>query len=109
MAKKHTNLTRVESITGRDNYIMCKALAYAIVTIDRLPERWQEQSDQSDMKALLEALTTAPDMYLIRARSHIECRGLKVTMDGQLDVADRPDPEIVKFPDPTPGNDKPTD
>jgi hypothetical protein len=48
-----TKETEQKSITGRDGYIMCKALAYAIETIERLPTRWQEWSDKEDMKALL--------------------------------------------------------
>jgi hypothetical protein len=42
-----------KNITGRDGYIMLKALAYAIETIDRLPEPWQEASDCEDMNRLL--------------------------------------------------------
>ena len=33
---------RQPSITGRDNYIILKALAYAIKTIQSLPENRQE-------------------------------------------------------------------
>jgi hypothetical protein len=42
-------------VTGRDAYILAKALAYAIQTIEALPERWQEWSDCRDMQAILEA------------------------------------------------------
>jgi hypothetical protein len=41
------------SITGRDNYIVEKALAYAIVMIDNLPEGKQELSDRMGMMKLL--------------------------------------------------------
>jgi hypothetical protein len=41
-------------ITGRDGYIICKALAYAIETIERLPQRWQELGDLEDMKLILD-------------------------------------------------------
>ena len=44
-------------ITGRDHLIMCKALAYAAVTIERLPAMWRENNDCDDMKELLLALT----------------------------------------------------
>jgi hypothetical protein len=44
-----------DSITGRDFYITAKAFAYAIETIESLPERWQEYSDCLDMKAIFEA------------------------------------------------------
>jgi hypothetical protein len=40
-------------ITGRDGYIIAKALAYAIEAIGRLPEEAQEASDREDMIALL--------------------------------------------------------
>ena len=43
-------------ITGRDSYIIVKALAYAIEAIDRLPFDAQERSDREDMIALLERL-----------------------------------------------------
>jgi len=47
------------SITGRDRYIMAKALAYAIETIEALPERWQEESDCQDMKMIFEVMFDA--------------------------------------------------
>jgi hypothetical protein len=40
-------------ITGRDSYIIGVALAYAIESIDRLPEEWQRESDRDDMEKLL--------------------------------------------------------
>jgi hypothetical protein len=43
-------------VTGRDSYIIVKALAYAIATIEGLPECRQEVSDCEDMAALLKAL-----------------------------------------------------
>jgi hypothetical protein len=59
LSKKSTRVTNrgfVEpnSITGRDAYIVAKALVYAVETIEALPERWQEWSDCQDMKAILE-------------------------------------------------------
>jgi hypothetical protein len=41
------------SVTGRDAYIMAKALSAAILEIDRLPEAQRPYSDQMAMKALL--------------------------------------------------------
>jgi hypothetical protein len=43
-------------ITGRDNYIIGSALAYAIECINRLPDEWQEKSDKDDMEKLLIAI-----------------------------------------------------
>lgn len=89
------------NITGRDTYIICKALAYAILTIERLPTQWQEWSDCQDMKAILEATISDPDMvqmFMVEARGHVERRGVKV-VDGQLAVGDREDNTVVKFPE----------
>jgi hypothetical protein len=38
---------------------MAKALAYAIETIEALPERWQEESDCQDMKMIFEVMFDA--------------------------------------------------
>jgi hypothetical protein len=46
-------MSKRNEVTGRDNYIIFKALAYAIATIQSLPERYQEWSDMCDMCALL--------------------------------------------------------
>ena len=46
-------MTRKLSLTGRDGYIVAKALAYAIAFIDSLPEAKREVSDRDDMVALL--------------------------------------------------------
>jgi hypothetical protein len=40
-------------MTVRETYVMAKALAYAIKTIEALPRRWQEYSDKEDMKLIL--------------------------------------------------------
>lgn len=50
-------------ITGRDGYIIEKALAYAINTIDGLPFRQQEGSDRDDMMAILETLLPHPTQF----------------------------------------------
>jgi hypothetical protein len=65
----------VGGITGRDNYIVMNALAYAIEAIGRLPKRWQEGSDQDDMIALLNAMSNQADFYRIGARGHLLQRG----------------------------------
>ncbi len=90
-----------QNITGRDGYIVCKALAYAIVTIERLPDMWQELSDRDDMKKLLDHFSTSERMthyYMTGARSHVERRGVKIGADGQMEVGDRPDTPVVEFP-----------
>lgn len=40
--------------TGRDLYLVKKALAIAVLTIEREPGPFQSASDQSDMKTLLD-------------------------------------------------------
>lgn len=47
-------------VTGRDGYILAKALAYAINTIDGLPICQQEGSDRDDMMAILLTLVPSP-------------------------------------------------
>jgi hypothetical protein len=39
--------------TGRDRLIVCRALAFAIVTIEKLPKERRPTSDLQDMKNLL--------------------------------------------------------
>jgi hypothetical protein len=46
------------SVTGRDDYIMLQALAYAITAIEQRPERFQEWSNKEDMKLLLDHFCT---------------------------------------------------
>jgi len=41
------------SVTGRDGYIIAKALLYAVTFIDSLPKGRGEISDRDDMVALL--------------------------------------------------------
>jgi hypothetical protein len=81
------------SVTGRDNYIIMNALAYAIEAIDRLPQRWQEWSDQKDMIALLDAMSDQPDFYRIGARGHLQRRGTTIK-DGKR-VLKELDPCVV--------------
>jgi hypothetical protein len=68
-----------DNVTGRDGLIVMKALAYAIVAIERLPDKWQEWSDKEGMRKLLDAMTSDQDerdWYLLGARLHLEHRGL---------------------------------
>ena len=55
--------TNPAGITGRgpvrDRLILCNALAYAIITIDRLPEERQEASNARDMETMLNYLAQA--------------------------------------------------
>ncbi|MBZ9939436.1 hypothetical protein LB518_24330 [Mesorhizobium sp. BR1-1-16] len=45
-----------ESVTGRDGYVLAKALLYAIDAIQHLPREMQERSDMVDMCALARAV-----------------------------------------------------
>jgi hypothetical protein len=72
------------SVTGRDHAAICKALAYAIVAIERLPDLWQEWSDKEDMRALLDVIAGKDrDYYITTARAHLERRGVAIE-NGQL-------------------------
>ncbi|KRW96245.1 hypothetical protein [Paracoccus sp. MKU1] len=44
-----TTTTEAASVTGRDGYIVAKALVYAIAHIQSLPEERQEYGDMLDM------------------------------------------------------------
>lgn len=46
----------MDNITGRDRYVLVKALVYAIAAIDSRPSDQQERSDRDDMARLLEAM-----------------------------------------------------
>jgi hypothetical protein len=85
-----------DSITGRDDYIIVKALAYDIEAIGRLSDPWQEASDRDDMLRLLLAMTKNEfhaDCYRLDALGHLECRGNTIR-DGYLVVA-RHQPGVV--------------
>jgi hypothetical protein len=51
----------MQDITGRDSYLITKALFYAIHFIDGLPEQYQAWSDRSDMIKILK--TTLGDGF----------------------------------------------
>ena len=48
--------TGAGGVTGRDGYVVCKALNYAIEVIAALPTELQERSDREDMRAIRAAL-----------------------------------------------------
>ncbi len=64
-------------ITGRDGYIVAKALAYAIEAIDQLPEERREEGDQADMKRLLDQMVSS-DRRLAEL-----VRGVRAHMTGE--------------------------
>jgi hypothetical protein len=65
-----------KDVTGRDGYIIAKALAYAISVIDALPQGRQEGSDREDMARLLAAMRS--NHLMGGARAHL---GLNVLFD----------------------------
>jgi hypothetical protein len=54
----------VTNFTGRNHSIVMTALAYAIVSIERLPEEWQQWSNKEDMRRILEALKIREYLFL---------------------------------------------
>jgi hypothetical protein len=67
------------SITGRgttrDRYILCNALAYAIITIERLPIEQREASDREDMILMLEHLSKGfldSSFFMTGALAHLD-------------------------------------
>jgi hypothetical protein len=59
----------------RDQLILCNALAYAILTIERLPRRQQEYSNKEDMKLVLEHLASnflGVEHWMEVARNHMD-------------------------------------
>jgi hypothetical protein len=79
------------NVTGRDGYILAKALAFAIEVIDRLPEEWRPRSDRDDMLRLLEAIQPkAQDDLRMLARAALQRRSI-TAKNGKLELADRED------------------
>ena len=69
---KRTTKGRKVGITGRDVYIIAKALGYAIETIGILPDRLQEQSDCEDMRAILAMMPGGlADIVTGNVRAHL--------------------------------------
>ena len=55
--------------TGRDLHLLKKALAIAVLVIERQPAPFRSVSDQSGMKALLESLIESDTELEIYARA----------------------------------------
>jgi hypothetical protein len=91
-----TTTTNQDNITGRDGFIIRKALAYAIEAIESLPKCWQERSDTDEMIQLLNAATADPDYFRIVARSHLERRGIEVK-NARIVLAKREPGVVVPF------------
>ena len=51
-----------ENITGRDRYVICKALTYAIASIDEMVSAQRDLSLRADMVKLFHALCPGPEM-----------------------------------------------
>jgi hypothetical protein len=71
-----------QDITGRDAFIVSKALFYAIKYVDSLPKWMQEKSDQADMVRLLKVM--APD-YVAHRQALIDFYLEGVRADGVAD------------------------
>lgn len=52
-----------DNVTGRDGFVIRKALMYAIAIIDRLPVRDQDKSDRDDMMQILDRLLPVDDNW----------------------------------------------
>ena len=101
MSKRRNKNTEVlTGVTGRDGYIFCKALAYAIEAINRLPPEWQQVDEQQDMLALFNWVASADrqDKLRLMARAHLERRGT-TTIDGQVRLAGR-DGKVISLTNP---------
>ena len=82
------------SITGRDGYLVLQALAYTILTIEALPDRWQEWSNKEQMKKLLEVWSRGhSEDFLDNARHHIggNCSVFPVYIEHNAATAAQPD------------------
>jgi hypothetical protein len=81
----------METLTGRDRLIICKALGYAIEAIGKLPPEWQEASDREDMILLLIHLSKDQlpvSFYISTAKRHLEQR--KYLMEDESGHQDNP-------------------
>jgi hypothetical protein len=66
-------------LTERDLQLIKKALAIAVLAIERQPGRFPSKSDQRDMKALLDALIQNDTELEIYARA------ARIAVTGELD------------------------
>jgi hypothetical protein len=65
--------------TGRDLHLVKKALAIAVLTIEREPGPFQSASDQSDMKTLLD------DMIEDETELAFYARAARIAVTGEPD------------------------
>ena len=89
------------ALTGRDGYIIAKALAYAIAVIDRLPPELQERSDQDDMRQLLDASGSGLASVHSPMRNEIKRRVAMLTVvpdrrEQRIAALDRDQPEAAE-------------
>jgi len=74
-----------QGVTGRDDYILKKALAYAIVCIRGLPSDRQEIPDRNDMLKLFEHFCDSNPLqqyfFINGARSHIDDEAWSESLD----------------------------
>lgn len=72
-------------ITGRDGFIIRKALAYGIVAICQLPKEQQEYSDMQDMRAILNhlciGLQLGSEFFIDNAMAHLNGDGFNDPSD----------------------------
>jgi hypothetical protein len=54
----------LESITGRDEFIIGEALATALIALEQLPDVRQPTRNMADMKMLLNSLYPPPEVSL---------------------------------------------
>jgi hypothetical protein len=79
---KKSAKSKSRHITGRDDYVMAQALAYAIEAIEYLPDEWQEWSNQEVMKLMLNNLWKgAANDLRIEARGQLEQIGFGAAME----------------------------
>jgi hypothetical protein len=72
-AKFHREPEVMDEITGRDDYIIGKALLYAVAAIQALPEDKRELGDMSDMCKLIRACSGAQLWYHVaNVEAHID-------------------------------------
>jgi hypothetical protein len=59
------------NVTGRDGYIIMRALIFAIAIIDRLPQDEREVGDRDDMMRLLNHVLQDDDSWRISEQDRI--------------------------------------
>jgi hypothetical protein len=70
---KGRNWRQVQSVTGRDGYLIRQALAYAVTAIELLPQKRQEWSNAQGMRLILDSVCDPSDrqFFLDNARAHL--------------------------------------